>query len=250
MIAILKLIIPLDLIADGKTRFKIRRNHLNFTMRVATKCETLIKLILCAFLDVANCCHLEINNKVHKTGVYRDIFSLQYDPRSFRQPDDSIREWMVQWMQKSISIGWDTMIFFGGECTMLGKILSSHSRLQYFYTDFPSIYADIIRNYKQPHVELIDYDTWEWKAKGIWKKDLEDMRRSLCCIVNTGYQGMGSNLAAEIGKIGVGELFVISCNPESWARDLEVLDETYQLLEQTEIRTNYSVWIYKLAGRR
>jgi len=177
---------------------------------------------------------------------------LEYDPRSFRQPDDSIREYMIKWFQNTIprvSRVWDTIIFFGGECTLLGKILSGYSKQQYFYTDYPSIYSDIKRNYKNPSVELIDYDTWEWEAKGIWKKDLEDMRRTLCCIVNTGYQGMGFNLATEVGKIGADELFVISCNPESWARDLEVLDETYQLLEQVEIRTNYSVWIYKLAGR-
>ena len=245
LIAMLKLIVPIELLDDGKTTFEIRRNHLNYSMRVNAKNELLIKNVLRSFLEAKNCCYLEINGRIHRKGVYRDILSLEYDPRSFRQPDDSIREYMNQWMQKSVSRGWDTIIFFGGECTMLGKTLSGHSRTQYFYTDYPSIYDDIIRNYKNPSVEIIDYKTWTANALNL---NCDDICRQ-CCIVNTGYQGMGENLAMEICKIGAGEIFVISCNLDSWAKDLVILSDSYNLQEQVEIRTNYSVWIYKLSRK-
>lgn len=251
LIAMLKLIVPTELIDDGKTKFEIRTNHLNYTMRINTKYELLISILLRSFLEVENCCYLEINGRIHRNGVYKDILSLEYDPRSFRQPDDSIREYIIQWFQQKVSRGWDTMIFFGGECTMLGKILSGHSKLQYFYTDYPSIYNDIIHNYKNPNVEIIDYQTWKMNSQmPNINMDCVDMcRRRQCCIINTGYQGMSKNLAREICKFGADEIYVISCNQESWAKDLSVLSESYNLLEQVEIRTNYSVWIYKLSKR-
>lgn len=247
LVAMLQLIIPLELIDDGKTTFEIRRNHLNYMIRVNTKHEheRLVKILLHSFLDSENCCYLEINGRIHQKKTYQDILSLEYDPRSFRQPDDSIRDYIIQWFQRNVSGGWNTMIFFGGECVLLGKILSGHSKLQYFYTDFPSIYDDIQRNYKAPLAELIDYK--EWKANTQWEIDFPDIQR--CCIVNTGYQGMGEHLAIEICRIAANEIYVISCNQESWERDFIVLNAYYNLQERIEIRTNYSVWIYKLSRR-
>jgi len=248
LIAMLQLIIPAELIDDGKTTFEIRTNHLNYMIRVKTKNELLIKILLSSFLETKNCCYLEINGCIYRNGLYRDILSLEYNPQSFRQPDDSIREYIIQWLQKSVSRGWETMIFFGGECTMLGKILSGHSKSQYFYTDFPSIYNDILHNYKNPNVELIDYKTWKISRKISRNGFINDSAILDCCyIINTGYQGMGENLSKEICKVNASEIYVISCNQESWAKDLSVLSKSYNLLEQVEIRTNYSVWIYKLS---
>ena len=99
LIAMLKLIVPVELLDDGKTSFEIRRNHLNYSMRVNTKNKLLIKIVLRSFLEAENCCYLEINGRIHRKGVYRDILSLEYDPLSFRQPVDSIREYMFQWFQ-------------------------------------------------------------------------------------------------------------------------------------------------------
>jgi len=261
LIAMLKLIIPVELLEDGKTTIEIRRNHLNYSMRVNTlltntsvlgntKNELLIKILLRSFLDAKNCCYLEINGRIYWNGVYKDILSLEYDPRSFRQPDDSIREYLIKWFQNTIpresgkSREWDTIIFFGGECTLLGKILSGYSKKQYFYTDYPSIYGDIKRNYKNPCVELIDYKNWKISRNGLVN---DSSNLDCCCIVNTGYQGMGVNLAQEICKMNSAEIYVISCNQDSWAKDWVILMESYKLLEQVEIRTNYSVWIYKLS---
>lgn len=247
LIAMLKLIVSIEVLADGKTTFEIRRNRVNYSMQIRTENDLLIKTILHFFLEAKNCCYLEINGRIYKNGLYRDILCLQYDPRSFRQPDDSIREYIMHLFQQQVSRDWDTMIFFGGECTMLGKILAGHSKRQYFYTDFPSIYNDVIRNYKNPQIELIDYKNWQFEYKNISILEFKYSRK--CCIINTGYHGMGANLAREICKIGGDELYVVSCNIESWNQDVLILNEFYNLQEQIEIRTNYSIWIYKLSRK-
>jgi hypothetical protein len=256
LLVLLQLIIPIEFIKDGKTTIEIRRNRMNYSLKLRTKNDKLIKTILDEFLEDAECCYLEVNGDIHKKGVYKDILSLEYNPRSFRQPDDSIRDYMIYWMQKHVSRGWDSMVFFGGECTLLGKILDGHSKSHYFYTDFPSIYDDIFNNYRyvnsrftrhkcRHEVELIDYKVW--RCPDFWLLDLKDERK--CCIVNTGYHGMGANLAAGICKIDSQEIYVISCNTESWNKDFLILKNFYNLLEQVEIRTNYSIWIYKLSRK-
>ena len=64
LIAMLKLIVPVELLDDGKTSFEIRRNHLNYSMRVNTKNKLLIKIVLRSFLEAENCCYLEINKSM------------------------------------------------------------------------------------------------------------------------------------------------------------------------------------------
>lgn len=251
-IASIKLIIPCDLLKDKKTNFDLRRNQFNYTIRVTTKQELIPFLILRSFLNITNCKYIEINNKVHKNGFYKDILSLEYHPLSFRQPDDSIREYMIPWFQKQFQEIYynynsriDNIILFGGECVLLGKILSSYSGKQMFYTDFPSIYGDIKRNYRNPWVELINYDQWQIKEYTCLLKHLDKLAIRLC-VINTGFKGMGDNLATQINLFKADIIFVISCNETSWNKDWHILQKVYIEKEKIELRTNYSVWIYKL----
>jgi tRNA/tmRNA/rRNA uracil-C5-methylase (TrmA/RlmC/RlmD family) len=48
-------------------------------------------------------------------------------------------------------------------------------------------------------------------------------------VTDTGYQGIGENLTTEICKIGASEIFVISCNLNSWAKDFMILSDFYNL---------------------
>jgi hypothetical protein len=251
LIASLKIIIPINLIEDGKTNFDIRRNHINYSIRIKTKQDMITFLILRSFMDTSGCKYIEVNSHVYKNGLYKDILSLEYNPLSFRQPDDSIREYMISYFQKSfLQIHYqfdkeydviDNVILFGGECVLLGKILSGYSRRQIFYTDFQSIYDDILRNYKSPFANLIDYKTWECPNYYSF-----DNHANNVCIVNTGFQGMGINLAKQLVLFKTNIIFVISCNEDSWNEDFLVLKNSYRINEKIEIRTNYSVWIYKL----
>lgn len=249
LITALKIIIPLDILADKKTNIEIRRNHLNYILRITTKHAKLESIILKSFLTERKCCYLEINGKVYRNGLYKDILSLAYHPFSFRQPDDSIREYMISWFQKelnTITTGTllDSIIFFGGEATLLGKILHGYSKTQFFYTDFPSIYGDIKRNYRNPFVELIDYTNWTISGYTCLLNHIP--KNASVCIINTGYNGMGSNLAKQIANLGTQAIYVISCNTDAWERDLGELNGVYVTTAQVEIRTNYSVWIYRL----
>lgn len=258
MIATLKLIIPIELLADGKSNITIRRNHINYSMFIATINDTLTKIIFISFGNARECCNLEINGRIYRNGLYKDILSLEYQPHSFRQTDDSIRHYMLEWFQHDVhrNLPFDNILFFGGECTLLGKVLSGYCKRQYFFTDFQSIYEDIIHNYKQPHAALIDYS--KWKAVEHLSRIMHDRDnpfepdtypRINVCIINTGYHGMGSNLACEVAKIAADVVWVISCNEDSWHSDWSHLDSAYEMLDKLEIRTNYSVWIYKLAKK-
>lgn len=288
VLADLKQVVPLEYLEDGKTTFQIRSNHINYSMLVHTPNDFIQKAIRRCFSDKRECCYLEINDNIYRNYLYKDIISLEYQPKSFRQSDDSIRNYMIEWFQRDIrqeleslrnalaipNFTLDTMLFFGGECVLLGKILSGYSKSQYFFTDFPSIYQDIIHNYKTPAAELIDYDTWKFAnhhlaiSKPInnnYEIDSHSQNDSqtstststsneqdkmidytLCAVVNTGVHGMGDNLACEINNLTANIVWVISCNEDSWSRDWLILQKKYDILEKIVITTNYSVCIYKL----
>jgi len=261
LIALLKFIIPESILAPVittpgsrakyNTTIELCRNHLNFIMRITTKDTLLPSIILKHFQTNKTCCHLEINGRIYKTGFYKDILSLEYYPFSFRQPDDSIREYMIQWMQRNFSYV-DLLVLIGGECTLFGKILSRFTKDTAFLTDFQSIADDVQRNYKSPMVELIDYDKWklaESKLAGdklFTRTDTYNKKKDIASIINTGFRGMGRNLAMEICRLDASKLYVISCNPDSWQSDWSILNRYYKLEDVLEIRTNYSVWIYVL----
>jgi hypothetical protein len=289
ILADLKLIISLDYLEDGKTNFQIRCNHINYSLQIKTSNDLIHRAILRTFADKSKCCFLEINDCIYRNNLYKDIISLEYQPKSFRQPDDSIRNYMLEWFQRDIrqeleylrdaicipNFTFDTMLLFGGECIMLGKILSGYSKSQYFFTDFPSIYQDIIHNYRTPNAALINYNTWKYsdhlslisKPCEIINNTNDNIKNNdetnqynenqderckmidytLCAVVNTGVQGMGNNLANEINNLEVNIIWVISCNKDSWNSDWQILQKKYEILEKIEIHTNYSVWIYKLS---
>jgi ribosomal protein L30E len=243
------------------TNIELCCNHINYVMRITTKSDILPRIIENTYKSLGNCCYLEINGRIYKNGLFKDILSLEYMPFSFRQPDDSIREFIIQWLQRNF-INVDLLVLIGGECTLFGKILSGYSKDILFLTDFQSIVDDVYQNYKSPMVYLINYETW--------KKELQDFHRSenmficgckhrqhkyydskkepkkIASIINTGIQGMGHNLATEVCKINANKLYIISCNPESWKKDWIILNQYYSIENAIEIRTNYSVWIYVL----
>lgn len=243
-----------------KNTFEIRANEFNWSLRLSTNSEKLIEYILKSYLEEAKCLYLEINKIIHKTGKFKDILDLEYHPLSFRQPDDTIRNWIIQFLKKEANCDrWETLICIGGECTLFGKILSSiHSK--YFMTDFQSIYDDLKYNYSDKldnpgilgnpdklynpdNILLIDYKTCFID----WEKYNCDLGKSVI-IANTGYQGLGENLSSDIGNSGANRIYIISCNETSFQKDFAILGKRYMIDRKIEVRTNYSVWIYKLKG--
>jgi hypothetical protein len=254
----------------NKYTFEIRANEFNWSLRLSTssgilseKLMAFIEYILKSYLEDAKCVYLEINKIIHKEAKFKDILELEYHPLSFRQPDDNIRNWIIQFFQnefyqlnqlKANIDCWETVFCIGGECTLFGKILSSIHR-KYFLTDFQSIYDDLRYNYSDKpdnpgtsdntgnpeNILQIDYKTVSLD----WEKYICDLGKNVI-IANTGYQGLGENLASELGISKSKVIYLISCNETSFQKDFAILEKKYRMDRKIEIRTNYSVWIYKL----
>ena len=249
----------------NKNTFEIRANEFNWSLRLSTSSEILSKklidYILKSYMEEVKCIYLEINKIIHKEAKFKDILELEYHPLSFRQPDDNIRNWIIQFFQnefyelKANIDRWETLICIGGECTLFGKILSSTPK-KYFLTDFQSIYDDLRYNYPDTpdnpgtldntgnpeNILQIDYKTVSLD----WEKYICDLGKSVI-IANTGYQGLGENLSSEIGNSGANRIYIISCNETSFQKDFAILGKRYRICRKIEVRTNYAVWIYKLA---
>ena len=197
------------------------------------------------------CCYFELDGKIIIDGKYRGSwFDILYHPRSFRQPDDNITLEIINYFQKEIKEikadqpdNYNKLIYlFGGECVMLGKIIKNYCMKCVFYTDFPSIYEDCRVNHQDSfetgNVHLIDYKTCDLVA-GF------DQLPGIA-ILNTGYNGMGDNLAHNLVRFKCGMVYVISCNEKSFQNDFKILSGRYRIMDVMEIKTNYSVWIYKI----
>ena len=204
------------------------------------------------------CCYFEMNGKVIMDGKFRGSwFDIRYHPRSFRQPDDTITLELINYFQKEMhqldpreNNKRKTFYLFGGECVLMGKIIKknghdhNHNRNHkcVFYTDFPSIYEDCQVNHPDSletgNVHLVDYKTCDLVA--------ELNKEPGIAFMNTGYNGMGGNLANNLVKSGCELVYVISCNEKSFQNDFAILSGRYKIMDVMEIKTNYSVWIYKI----
>ena len=81
-----------------------------------------------------------------------------------------------------------------------------------------------------------------------WEKNNFDLGKSVI-IANTGYQGLGDNLARGLTISNAKIIYIISCNETSFQKDFAILRQRYIVDRKIEIRTNYSVWIYKLTHK-
>jgi len=236
---------------SGKDNFEIRANDFNWSLRLCTQSEPLIAECRQYCMADAKCCYLEINKIIHKDGKFHDILELDYHPLSFRQPDDNIRHTIITYFQEEYAnikrqntTLQNTFIYIGGECTLFGRVfgkdLEIHSR-DYFITDFQSIYNDLKYNYSNlENIMLIDYKTCSLE----WQKYSNS--EGMCIIANTGYQGLGVNLSHELTRSRSDVIYIISCNESSFQKDFAMLETHYFIKRKTEIKTNYSIWIYKL----
>jgi hypothetical protein len=226
-------------------KFEIRGNEFNWSLRLFTKSEELRIYILKYILEDEKCIYLEINKQIHKNGKYKDILKLQYHPQSFRQPDNNIRNFIINFFQNNIHTNINTninaLICIGGECTLFGKIYC-HIKTQYFLTDFQSIYEDLKYNYPDnKNILLIDYKKCSLKCIINIK-----CNNKICIIANTGYQGLNQHLSNELVNYNSDIIYIISCNIKSFQNDYNILSIKYKIDMQIEIKSNYSVWIYKL----
>lgn len=226
--------------------FEIRANMYNYTLIITGDISDYIsKKIIKSSYSFLPLVYFEIKSpftKSHQILVnskYQCKYNIYYNPLSFRQPDDVIRDIMVKFIIK-FSNGFNNFCFLGGECVLFSKILNYNNA--HFYTDMPSIFDDICYNVKLNNknikASLIDYDTYDIAL------ELNAFFHHLpyIVIVNTSKSGMGENLSKQIAKILPKRIIVISCNRKSYIRDCIFLHKGgYKLKEQHVAITNYEV---------
>ena len=237
--------------------FTIRCNEFNWSccITTSTKQKTQTNTIPNEILESIHtkytkspCCYLAINKKIMINNKFQDLFGIGYNPLSFRQPDDSIRNYIINYFTSVFtSRTWNYSCFIGGECTLYGKLIDTLNN-KYFFTDFESIYNDLLDNYtkcldKGLHtIKLIDYDKYSFP----WLDIFPVTGCNTILIANTSFHGLGKNLSSEITKSQCLEIYIVSCNWKSFLADFEILQSKYSIEKVTELYTCTNIFIIKL----
>lgn len=229
---------------------EIRANEYNYSLLImGITSERSITKILDHKFECLELVYFELRGKfktapyIYINNYYKCDYGILYNPLSFRQPDDTIRLNMIELVKQFTKF--ESLCFIGGECTLLGKILTYKNAL--FYTDFKSIYEDIIRNLPIDDINLkaecINYDTYNVSD------DINSFMGDdkYCMILNTGTSGLGTHLAKEISKTLATRIIIISCSLKSFYRDLILLESGgFKIQRKFDIKTNYEINIYIL----
>lgn len=228
------------------TTFEIRANFYNYSLIITGDVsDYMSKKIISASYSFLPLVYFEIKSpftKSHQILVnskYQCKYNIYYNPISFRQPDDVIRDIMEKFIIKFCN-GFNNFCFLGGECVLFSKILNYNNAQ--FYTDMPSIFEDINYNVKlndkNIKASLIDYNTYDIAF------ELNEFFRDLpyTVIINTSKSGMGENLSQQLAKTLAKRIIIISCNRKSFIKDCIFLHKGgYKMKDQQVAMTNYEV---------
>ncbi len=185
--------------------------------------------------------YLEINNIIYIDELMIENINneiIKYNPRSFRQLDDSIKLKIYEILSDEIKS--DEIYFIGGEMLFYYKLLKPNKYI--FCTDFESIYNDVKINLELNHnlIHLINYDSDELPITE------SSIQSKFTMIANTSKHGLGRNLTKNILKLNLEKIIIISCNKKSFQRDFDTLKSKYKINKSYVIKTNYEVTIYFL----
>jgi hypothetical protein len=238
------------------TTTELRANHLNYSLRITCNISQIsVERILTILLSVHKCAiplvyleFLDTRTKFKQIPVnkfYKCKYDIYYNPLSFRQPDDTIRDKLEEYI-KEIAVNYENFCFIGGECVLFSKIIEKNNGYRYknahFFTDMESIYMDmqtnIVINQKNIKAALINYNKFELAncVNGFFA----DMR--YCTIINTSKYGIGAHLAKELCKSLTTRIIIVSCNCKSLDIDIDSLFEGgYTVKSHRIIHTNYEV---------
>jgi len=241
--------------------FTIRSNKFNWSCLITTtarkktqtksidELEKLLETISEKYTKLP-CCYLAINKKIIINNKFLDVFGITYNPLSFRQPDDSIRNYIITYFNQVLSSRtWKYSCFIGGECTLYGK-LTDKLTIKYFYTDFESIYNDLLDNHTEysETIKLINYDEYKFPWLDIFPNDGRyDNTDNTILIANTSFHGLGIHLANEITNSLCYEIYIVSCNWKSFLADFQTLQTKYFISNLYELVTCTNIYIIKLS---
>jgi hypothetical protein len=160
--------------------------------------------------------YLEISNHIIKNQLMIDIinnFTIKYNPKSFRQLDDSIKFKLYEILFESVKS--ENLYLIGGEALFFIKLLNPKKYI--LYTDFESIYNDAITNLSDLNsIQLISYETDSIKMIN------NSVDESYDIILNTSKHGLCINLCENILKLDQQRIIIISCNKKSFEKDMKM----------------------------
>ena len=228
-------------IFDTDSISKIKANQFNwiFIIKNLTNLITLTNLIeqiLPILLNDKTLVYLKINNITYREVLYKDEqlgHQLYLNALSFTQPDVpiqySLNEILIKIFKDTII---DNLYLIGGQIVLFSKIIK-YNNISAF-TDTESIYKDAL-SYDIP-VNLINYHTHKF----------DKVNNNSYIIVNNGKGGMGKNMSSYISQSSFKLIIIISCNPKSFQRDYQILNNQYKIQKQYRLFTSYEVNIYVL----
>ena len=248
------------LFQNFETTFEIRANEYNYSFKIMGTCSindiyTIIehnKISTYKLVFLSHYSNLKTNPTVYINELYKckytiksNIYTLLYNPLSFRQPDDNIQEHINNKLMDLI-VNIDNIVFIGGDMTLFGKFLNYKKGL--FLTDMVSIHDDALQNLSIDNInkvcKLVNYDKDDIKT--IINSFMWDVK--YCIICNTGVSGLGEHLALEINKTLSNFIIIISCSIKSFNKDRNNLCKGgIYLQNEIIIRSNYDIGIYKLS---
>lgn len=226
---------------DDKINCEIKTTDYSWYLKIDNFIQNvdLIKKLL----DDSTLVYLEINSEIIKSDLMIDYIEkdiIRYDPRSFRQTDNNIKNKIYEILKYEITS--KKLYLIGGEMVFFAKLLKPERFIA--YTDFESIYNDAIYNFPEnkDNIKLINY---EKVNLDIVDSDINKYH----LIANTSKHGLGQNLCQEILNLNFNNITIISCNKKSFQRDFLILQSKYYITKIFDITTNYSVCLYFLIRR-
>lgn len=194
--------------------------------------------------------YLEINCEIIKSDLMIEYIGeniIRYNPKSFRQTDDIIKNKLYSILKSEIKT--KNLYLIGGEMVFFAKLLKPERFIA--YTDFESIYNDAICNFPEnkDNIKLINYEKDNLVNLETIKVNSEIVNSEIDnyhLIANTSKHGLDKNLCEEILKLNFNNITIISCNKKSFQRDYLMLQTKYYITKIFDVNTNYSVCIYFL----
>ena len=181
--------------------------------------------------------YLYINDIMYKNNKMVDFIGnekVYYNPLSFRQTDDSIKNELYSILSENVKS--EKLYLIGGEMTFFAKLLKPKEFMM--FTDFESIYEDAKINFpeNENNIKLIKYN-----FSKLIKTD-----KNYTLIANTSRNGLDKNLCKEILELELKKIVIISCNKKSFIRDYNYIYNKYKITQIFDLNTNYTVSVYFL----
>lgn len=155
----------------------------------------------------------KIEIETNPSGKVSCHWNSKHAAGGFRQVNDEQNNFLVQWVQRSLTRNRTVVDLFGGSGNLSLGLASQMKQIYCVDLGKPRL-----ENPVPPNFHLIRSDVKKWLSTFKW-----DAGEGFSVIIDPPREGLldGFNEVAEpLQKWGADELIAVGCDPDSWARDL------------------------------